>query len=217
MQRFITGARTWATGTRKLQVYIVPDLTRDTALHDLVTRTRSVVRPDFSHCLAEVPDEWLHATVRAVAGIPSADISTAQRAAFTSALTDRLAAVPAFTSTAGPPMATMTSVLIDVDGDHRGGPWKALDSAVKAAIADVFGGAASAMDPSPAHVTIGYGVADEDSGRIQSALRKQVRPARARLSVDEVHVVDVEQDATASTYRWETVARIPLGAGAAVA
>ncbi|WP_433531343.1 2'-5' RNA ligase family protein [Micromonospora sp. CA-263727] len=217
MQRFITDARRWAPGIRKLHVYIVPDLTRDIALHDLVARTRSVVRPAFGHCLAEVPDEWLHATLRAVAGVPSADISATQRAAFTSALTDGLAAVPAFTSIAGPPMATTTAVLLDVDGDHPGGPWRAMGAAVTAAIAAVFGDAALAMDPGAPHLTVGYGTAEEDSGRIQSLLRKQVRSARATLSVNEVHVVDVAQNAADSSYRWETVARIPLSAGAVVA
>ena len=213
MQRFISGARLWPQGTRKLHVYIVPDLTRDTALHDLVARTRAVLRANFASCLAEVPDPWLHATGRAVAGIAAAEISAEQRAAFARAMAGTLAVVPAFTSVAGPPLATTSSVLLDIDGDHAGGPWAAMSTAIDAVIAEVFGDEALAMDPGAPHLAIAYGTADADSGRIQSLLRKQVRPSRAQLTVEEVHLVDVEQDAAESSYRWSDIARIPLSGG----
>jgi hypothetical protein len=212
VQRFITGPVLWSPGETRLHVYVLPDLDGDPDLADLIRRSRNVIAG--YPAIAPVPDGWLHATVQMIAGVPAAGVHAIQRALLVNALKTRLADVPAFTVTAGPPIATRSGVLLDVDGDQAGGPWTVMATAVRAAIADVLGAPALARDPGPPHISLGYGVGDEDSGVVSGALRRRVRPGRAPLGVRAVWLVDVTQDAERSEYRWEPVSRIGLRAPA---
>jgi hypothetical protein len=56
-------------------------------------------------------------------------------------------------------------------------------------------------DTIPSDLTIGYGTGPGDSGRLQSMLRRRVRPSHAAMTVRRVHLLDVVQDAAKSEYR----------------
>ncbi|GAB4002078.1 hypothetical protein GCM10029992_39330 [Glycomyces albus] len=66
----------------------------------------------------------------------------------------------------------------------------------------------------PGHVSLSYrsdAAGDDDArGHVQNHLR-DIRPGRTNITVNGVELVRVFQSADASSYTWETVARIPLG------
>lgn len=211
VQRFIQGATVWPSGWTKLHVYVTPRPDRDVGLWRLIALSREVMA-DYP-AVVMVPDEWLHATVQMVDGRPAADVDADQRAALVDALHHQVAAVPAFDVVVGPAMANRAGVLLDMDGDQPGEPWAVLSGRVRAAIGEVFGESALSYEPGPPHVTLGYAGGGEDSGIVQSRLRRHVRPGRAGMHVDAVILVDVIQDQAANAYRWTQIARVPLGGG----
>ncbi|MEV6927056.1 2'-5' RNA ligase family protein [Dactylosporangium sp. NPDC051485] len=208
MERFISDARVWREPSR-FHVYVLPDLHRDQALAGLIGKARTVMAG--YPAIAAVPDAWLHATVQMVTGRAGDDITTGQREALTAAVQHRLGGVAPFTVTAGSALANRSGVVLDLDGDEPDEPWTALSSGVRDAITDVFGPGSTDYDPGPPHITLGYAHGPADSGEVQSALRRTVRPSHAPLHVDAVWVLDVIQDPARSEYRWrQPVARIPL-------
>jgi len=211
MERFLTPARLWPAGVTRLHVYLLPDLTVDAGLAGLLSRCRAVL--DTVPFVAAVPDPWLHATVQMITGRAAAQISTHERQRLVAALTAALADVPACSLTVGSVMASASGVVADMDGDLPGEPFHEIYLRCRQAIADALGPDAIAYETLPPHLTLGYGIAPGDSGTVQSALRRQVRPSHATMTVRQVHLLDVVQDADRSQYRWTPVARIPLGAG----
>jgi len=207
MRPFFTAQRRWPPGWTRPHVYLCPDLTVDEGLRDLVDRARRVLADE---PVSIVADRWLHATVQRVDGVRCVDLSPGQRDDLAAALRAELATVPAGTLSAGPALAGDSGVVLDVDGDLPGQLWTAIASAVRTAISTTLGAAAVATRPGPPHVSIAYAIGETDSGRLQSRLRREARPARAPLTVAAVELVDVEQDPDAGTYRWQPWARIAL-------
>jgi hypothetical protein len=208
VDRFITAERTWPEASR-WHVYVLPDLGTDAALRRLVERSRTVL----ARCtaLSVVPDAWLHATVQMVTGRAGADVTGAQRTALVAGLHEQVGALPPFTATGGSVQADRSGVVMDLDLDLPGEPFAVLGERVRAAIRGVFGDDGVRYDPGTPHVTLAYATGPEDSGSVQSDLRRTVRPSRAPLTVDAVWLLDVIQDAARSQYRWhEPIARIPL-------
>lgn len=204
----MTGGRIWPPGWTRLHAYLLPELRHDHGLAQLVAGCRTTVAAfDF---LAPVPDAWLHVTVQPVMGVPAAEIGPGDRDKLVARLTDALADVPAFTLTAGSPQASITVVLADLDGDLPGQPLHTVHGRTRAAIEDVLGPSALAYDALPGHLTLAYATGAGDSGQVQAALRKRVRPGHAPLTVRAVHLVDVAQDVRGSAYRWTPIARVPL-------
>ena len=209
MDRFIAGPVVWAAGETRLHVYVLPNLSVNLQLRELVHRIRSVIAS--YPALSPVPDEWLHATVQAITGAPADGVSLHQRTEMVAALRRQVAGMAPFEVTAGAPIADQAGVLLDLDQDMPGEPFDMLSSGVRAAIGEIFGESALQHDPGPPHVTLGYASGPEDSGVVQAMLRRQVRPGRAPMRVDAVYLVDVIQDAALSQYRWRTpIAVIPL-------
>ena len=204
MRPFFAGSRLWPTGTRRLHVYALPDPSADAHLADLMIRSASVLAEHPT--VAPVAPQWLHVTVQRV----DSDVTTDQTQDLVTALQAGLTDIPAFALTAGPPLATTNSVLLDLDGDQPGEPWAMLTAAVRAAIASVLGPQAITAIPDPPHLTLAYGTGDTESGILQDHLRHRVRPARARLSVREVWLLDVVQDPARAEYRWTAGHRFPL-------
>ncbi|MFD0580947.1 hypothetical protein [Dactylosporangium darangshiense] len=103
---------------------------------------------------------------------------------------------------------------MDLDLDLPGEPFAMLSERVGTAIRGVFGADALRYDPGVPHISLAYAAGPEDSGVVQSQLRRAVRPNRAPLTVGAVWLLDVIQDAGRSQYRWhEPIARIPLQGG----
>jgi hypothetical protein len=162
MRAFFTPQRTWPPGVTRPHVYVLPDLAADVGLADLVGRTRRVLAQ--VPALRLTPDEWLHATVQRIDGVPGGDLTLAQRRQLGIALRHELAAVPRFHLIAGPALAGDSGVVLDVDGDLPGQPWMALTTAVRAAIAAVLGPTAIASQPGPPHLSVGCARPVSDRG-----------------------------------------------------
>jgi len=144
--------------------------------------------------------------------LPAAHLPDGGVERLAAALRGALADLAPFTLTAGSPLAGTGSVELDLDGDLPGQSWARLSERVGDAIGEVFGPAALQYRPPPPHLTVAYCARATDSGRIQSALRRRVRPSHAPMTVDAVHLLDVHQDAHQHTYTWptQTAIRIPL-------
>ena len=211
MDRFITAERIWPEASR-WHVYVLPDLGTDTAFRRLVERSHTVLARH--PALAVVPDAWLHATVQMVTGRAGADVTEAQRAALVAGLHEQAGGLAPFTATGGSVQANQTGVVVDLDLDLPGEPFAVLGERVRTAIRGVFGDEGVRYDPGTPHITLAYATGPADSGVMQSALRRTVRPSRAPLTVDAVWLLDVVQDPDRSQYRWhEPIARIPLRGG----
>ena len=208
MERFITAERTWSERSR-WHVYVLPDLDADPDLRRLVEQSRAVLAR--YPVLSAVPDPWLHATMQMVTGRAGDDITEAQRAALIGALHEQVGGLAPFTATAGSVLAGRSGVVIDLDQDLPGEPFAVLGARIRAAIGAVFGDDGLRYDPGIPHISLAYATGDGDSGDVQGHLRHAVRPARARLSVGAVWLLDVIQDPVRSQYRWhEPLARVPL-------
>jgi len=198
----------WPSGHSRLHVYLLPDLTVDRELAALIGGCREVLG-GFADAVQIVGDPWLHTTVQMVAR-PAADITDDQRRQLIDRLRHHLSILAPFRLSCGSPLATLSSVLLDQDGDAPGGSFTVIHTHVRQAIRDVLGDDVLAYDTLPPHLTIGYGAGPADSGRIGSTLRKQVRPSHAAMTVAAVWLVDVTQHIDPVGYQWETVARIAL-------
>ncbi|WP_327116072.1 hypothetical protein OHB12_03485 [Nocardia sp. NBC_01730] len=84
--------------------------------------------------------------------------------------------------------ATSSGVLMDVYPDA---PVDALIDSLREPITQVAGRGAVDYDTRPAHLTVGYARERADSGAATSALRRQVRPSHARLTVRPLTLVEV--------------------------
>ncbi|MDI1462701.1 hypothetical protein QEZ54_17135 [Catellatospora sp. KI3] len=211
MKRFLTRKRTWAEGFTLLHVYLVPDLDHDRDLARLVDDCgRLLSGYDF---VKPVPAPWLHCTVAPVMGVPGAAVDAATRAEFAIALRGALNGVPAFTLTAGSPLAGSTTVSLDLDGDLPGQPLHTVYTLTRKVIGELFGPTALAYEAMPGHLTLAYATGAGDSGEVQSTLRTRVRPSHAPMTVREVHLVDVRQHRGDPVYySWTVLDRIPLRA-----
>ncbi|GHJ48121.1 hypothetical protein Cs7R123_54630 [Catellatospora sp. TT07R-123] len=211
MRRFLGRRRTWPDGFGLLHVYLVPDLDRDRDLARLVDDCGRIMSGyDF---IPPMAPHWIHATVAPVMGVPSATVDAAVRAEFASRLRAALSGVPAFTLTAGSPLAGASTVALDLDGDLPGQPLHTVYTLTRKVIGELFGPGALEYEAMPGHLTLAYASGAGDSGDVQSALRTRVRPSHAPMTVGEVHVVDVVQHRDPVTYySWTVIDRIPLRA-----
>ncbi|GAA1664648.1 hypothetical protein GCM10009830_07720 [Glycomyces endophyticus] len=194
----------WPEGWTKLHVYLT-DLTEVKAVAESY---RPVI--DLAADKA-VPHEWLHATVASVE-CDAAAIGDDVRAALIDRLRRKAAEVPAFRLTVGPALAATGGVLLDT---FPGNGFDALVAKCVEAIDEVVDGGVGRPCGGPGHVSLSYradsvGV-DPRRGAIQNKLR-DVRPGRTEITVTGVDLVRVIQSEDASSYTWEHVARIPLGA-----
>jgi hypothetical protein len=204
----MTGDRLWPAGEQRLHLYLLPRLDTDQGLAALMARCAQVL--SVCQSVAVVPSPWLHSTVLPIR-LPATQISASQLAVLTGNLRRELASTGVFSLVTGSPVVGQTAVVLDQDGDGEGGPFRAVWQACHQAAAPVFGAGAVSGEMGVPHMTVAYGTGPDDSGRIASALRRQVRPSHAAMSVSEVHLVRVNQDPAAAVYHWEPVAVFPLG------
>lgn len=116
------------------------------------------------------------------------------------------AATPSFTTQVGSVLAYATGIVADV---HEDAPFEDLVGRARTAAAAVCGTAAVSYDTLPAHLALAYARDEQDSDPVARALRR-VRPSHATMTVDAVHLVEVEQDPDQCLYRWTPVHTFPL-------
>lgn len=209
MEPFPPPALVWPGGQTRWRVCVLPDRHRDREMFDMIDKARKVFI-SFPGALAEVPDSHLHAPAYPVP-VTAPEVNQDVLAALATELGARLGAMTPFTLAAGSVGAETGSVLLDLDGDQVGEPWDELSGRIGDAVGRMFGDDAPGMALALPHLTLAYGAQTCDSGLIQERLRAQVRPARAPLTVDAVHLVSVTQQVDDHNYTLGPLPiRIPL-------
>lgn len=194
----------WPDGWTKLHVYL-------TDLEEVKTLADSY-RPVIDEAPGDVPvpHEWLHATV-ASAECDAAAVSEQTRSRLVERLRRRVGELAAFDLTVGPALASMSAIMLDTFPDRD---FQRLVSTCVEVIDEVVDGGVGRPCGGPGHVSLSYrsdAAGDDDArGHVQNHLR-DIRPGRTNITVNGVELVRVFQSADASSYTWETVARIPLG------
>lgn len=194
----------WPEGWTKLHVYL-------TALEEVKTLADSY-RPVIDEAPGDVPvpHEWLHATI-ASAECDAAQIPEETRARLIERLRERLGRHPAFDLTVGPALASMSAIMLDTfpDRDFQG-----LVTTCVEVIDEVVDGRVGRPCSGAGHVSLSYRPEtagdDQARGHVQNHLR-DIRPGRVKIPVTAVELVRVFQNRDASSYTWETLARIALG------
>lgn len=206
MRSFFDTDRLWPPGQRMLQLYVLPDLERDHDLAELIGRCREVLSR-FPATDRPIPDMWLHVTIQPI----NHGIFEPLPAATMLRLVDELAAafapVAAFRALVGSPLAYPTGVIADLADDT---PFDDLIERSRKAITAVCGPDAATFDTRPAHLTLAYAHAEQDTDLVARALRRGVRPSHAPMTVNAVHLVEVEQVPEQCLYRWTLVQCFPL-------
>jgi hypothetical protein len=206
MKSFFDPDRLWPEGERVLQLYVLPDLHRDRQLAQLTTRCREVLS-GFSATDRPIPAEWLHVTIQPI----NHGIYEPLNNAIQQRLIDELAAVfapvPAFQTLVGSPLAYPTGAIADLSDDA---PFNNLIERAHKVVTTVCGPDAAGFDTRPAHMTLAYAHGEQDTDQVARALRRGVRPSHALMTVDAVHLVEVEQVPELCVYRWTPVHRFPL-------
>ncbi|MFE6052866.1 2'-5' RNA ligase family protein [Kitasatospora sp. NPDC056446] len=209
------GTTPWPQGLRVLQVYGLPHLPAEPALHALVTDLRTAMD---AAPIVPVADERLHITLDMVTDAPAHGITEQERAALADALRRALASTAPVELQAGSAIAYRTGVLIDV---HPDGELASLQRLVRSAIHEVRGPDSTGYPVGVLHLTAGYAAADTDTDALAPRLLR-VRPSHVPLTVREVALVEVYwrqspvPNGIAGEGGWEidwtTVASFALGA-----
>ncbi|GAB3653371.1 2'-5' RNA ligase family protein [Glycomyces tarimensis] len=193
----------WPEGWTKLHVYLT-DL-------DEVKPVADSYRPVIEEVPGEVavPHQWLHATVASIE-CDAADIAAGTRHRLVERLRERVGEQEPFDITVGPALAATGAIMLDTSPDAE---FQQLVHTCVDVINEIVDGGHGRPCGGPGHVSLSYRPdslgADTQRGAIQNHLR-DVRPGRAEITVTGVDLVRVIQAEDASTYTWETVARIPL-------
>ncbi|WP_424217779.1 hypothetical protein ACN20G_37100 (plasmid) [Streptomyces sp. BI20] len=153
----------------------------------------------------------LHATVEMLADAPAAAYDQAARDDLVAALRKELAGVPPFVTEAGPPIAGLAGVVVDLWPDAE---FLALAERVRGAVRRTRGDAALRHSGGRPHVSAAYAYGAASSDRLNTVLRG-ITPRRVPFTIDRVHLLDVSWrfDAGLPGWRmsWTPVAEIPLG------
>jgi hypothetical protein len=210
MQPFIGhGTPRWPDGARVTHVYALPDPDRpdNHAFFDLARRHQTILTEKFSHLVAPVAEEWLHATVHMATSPTAPPPSREVLSDLAAALHHHLADQVEFTVWAAPHVGSSGPGL-DLSPDEG---FDRLRAATAVALDEVLGQERASYRPNAPHVTTGYCHTAGDSGPAASALRAS-RPSRAPLVISRVGLVMVTQDASHHTYRWEPLLTVNLKA-----
>ncbi|HUN33058.1 MAG TPA: hypothetical protein VMU95_13685 [Trebonia sp.] len=199
---FKHGEDRWPDELSLLHVYALGDVTRSPGLAALMAGCRQATAAE---PLAHIGDQWLHVTLCQVT-LPARTIDDEQRAAVVAAIGGVIGAVPRFTITVTEPIRVPTGVICGL-ADGPLGPVRRL---VSAAVRSVLGEAAVSGDAGPLHMSESYAYGDADDRLVDEQLRA-VRPRRAAVPVDAVHLVDMRVVQATKAIAWTTVARISLG------
>ncbi|MFI0711257.1 hypothetical protein ACH4SK_11480 [Streptomyces inhibens] len=205
------GGSPWRDGARVLHVYLLPDLSVDQDLAQLVRACREAMKP---YPITPLNDGLLHATVEMVADTTADHITGDDREALAESLRKHLEGTAPFQVMAGSPIANKAGALLDLSPDA---PLADLKGQVQDAFIAARGPNVIQHDGGRHHMSLGYSWDTASSDALQSALRR-ISPSHAPFHVARVHIVDVqfrerarERGATAWEISWDPVAAIPLG------
>ncbi|GAB6902055.1 2'-5' RNA ligase family protein [Kineosporia succinea] len=190
----------WSSDVSWLFVCLLPDVTRDAALGELLAGCREAMR---GFPIATVPDGELRVTLAQVGDATADRIDPAQRAALLEGLRERLAGQQPFEITAGSPLAYATGALLDLEDE----PLQELIGTLRAAIRELRGEAAGTFHPGVTHMTLGYAHGEASTDELARKLRR-VRPSHARMRVDSVHLLEVR--VSDSGFGWTKVGSVGL-------
>jgi hypothetical protein len=202
---FSYAGQAWPPGLRLLHAYVVADRARDRELAALIAGCRAATSEE---PLAHVGDAWLHITLCQVT-VPAHAVGGDQRAALATRIGERLSGVAPFAIAVGDPFCVPTGVLLGiVEGTRRLAGIRRL---VSAAAGAVLGPAAVGGNLGTLHMTESYACGEAGDERVQARI-DAVRPRRAAMRVEAVHLVEVTTDQRAKTVRWTPVTAIALPA-----
>ncbi|MFE7529369.1 2'-5' RNA ligase family protein [Kitasatospora sp. NPDC057542] len=189
----------WSPGTRWYTWHLTFDGADD--VHRLAA--------DYRHALAGVPgldlvpDRWLHLTMQGLGS--TAEVGEADARAIADASAHHLAKIPAFDLALGRAIVTPEALLLTVDPAE---PVRAVRTAIRAAIADVWPEVPEPADNFRPHVSVAYSNADGPARPAADALAGVTSyPATARVTSAELIVLGRDRQ----MYEWETAARVALG------
>ncbi|MBV6699394.1 2'-5' RNA ligase family protein [Kitasatospora aureofaciens] len=189
----------WTRGTRWYTWHLTFNSADD--LHRLAA--------DYRHALADVPgldlvpDQWLHLTMQGLG--PTDQVNETDAHTIADAATHHLAKIPAFDLALGPAITTPEALLLTVDPAD---PVRAVRSAIRAAIADVWPQVSEAADGFRPHVSVAYSNSTGPARPAADALASVTSyPAIARITSAELIVLGRDE----RMYEWQTFARVPLG------
>ncbi|MFG3112884.1 hypothetical protein ACGF4C_00630 [Streptomyces sp. NPDC048197] len=202
----------WRDGARVLHAYLLPDLTVDQDLAQLVRACREAMKP---YPITPLSDGLIHVTVEMVADTTADHITGDDREALTAALRKHLYDAVPFRVLAGSPIANKAGALLDLSPDA---PLADLKGRVREAFREARGPETIQHDGGRHHMSLGYSWDTASSDTLQSALRR-ITPSHAPFHVTCVHLLDVQfrerahdRGTAAWEISWEPVATIPLGA-----
>ncbi|MFF3337820.1 2'-5' RNA ligase family protein [Streptomyces flavidovirens] len=190
----------WPPSERRVHWHLLfqgePDVHRFAHAHaDLLSRY-----PQLTH----VPVEWLHATIQSIGPLTD-EQSTAVAEAGRAVLAD----LQPFDIEIGPAHAIHNGVVVDLYPEEN---LSIVYWALRKATEGVVG--PDALPPAPElfwpHLSLAYSNTRWSDDDLKRALAKEVRPSRARMTVERVVLVEQQQD-WRRLYSWTAHATIPLG------
>ncbi|KNB52928.1 2'-5' RNA ligase family protein [Streptomyces caatingaensis] len=150
-----------------------------------------------------VPDRWLHLTMQGLGFVD--EVAEKDVRAIVEAAASRLRAVPAFELVLHRPEITPEAIRWEAAPKQ---PPVNVRSAIRAAVADVWGEVPEAADGFAPHVSIAYSSSEGPMRPVAEALdRIEAEPARARI--DSVELIVLNRDH--HMYEWERFTTVPLG------
>lgn len=185
----------------RLHIYALPAPDLRSALEE-----RQRVLEAFDYCSIQ-PSDYLHATVQQFA-VTSDDVSPEDMDAFMATLKSLAADTKPFSIELGEPEADDYS--LGVKGTSTSS-WAKLTAAVRDAAADTINkGQPLPGAPFNPHLTLGYALAEGSTALIQQASDQLRAPALPPLTINEMHLIAVHQDAKRGTFTWDTTSRFPF-------
>lgn len=193
----------WASMRNRLHVYALPD---DELRSALAHRQR--ILADVDYCSVQ-PADYLHATVQQLTPTyDDADPRAVER--FLERLGNLTAELKPFEVPLSGPVADDWSLGVRGPATPE---WNALVDGVRAAAAETVNtGVPLPGPPFVPHLTLGYGLADGSTERLQNASDGFGADPLPPLRVTEVHFLPVHQDTERGTFTWDTTTAFGLGA-----
>lgn len=199
-------AARWPRSQGRLHVYAVAD----GAVAEMAATFQQLLAERGVTGLSRQPAAYLHMTIEMIQRYVE-DLTEDQLTGLRTALTARIAGVPAFDLQVGPALVAAHSITLDAVPDQ---PWRQLRHAVRQAAVDALGADAvkPLAGPGRPHVTFGYAVTDVDIEPHLGALNN-CRLGRATMPIEQVQLLAVDQNPSVGVYTWPApLAVLPLGA-----
>ncbi|MCM6775418.1 hypothetical protein NDR87_15925 [Nocardia sp. CDC159] len=189
----------WPLLRDSLHVYVLPDERFSATVQPVVGAIAA-----FDGCAAVAPP-WQHATVTRIPWWRG-EVDAAAVDRFAAALTAIAADTARFAlEMQGPLLHDLGVGVLAAEGPE----WKQLHTAVRNAAVEVFGAERPLPPPPPMpHVSLGYGIAERDSGPLERSLSDIRTPAV--VTVDALHFLSVHADPEAGTFTWDPISSHPL-------